>query len=239
MPYSSTRLDRFLARHLQISRRAVREVLLANRVRLDGQLSQQADAIVGPFTRVELDGEVLQAREPLYLMLHKPVGVVCATKDEEHKTVLDLIRERPGILSEAQINELHIVGRLDLNTSGLVLLTNDGSWSRRLLSPEHKVAKVYDVTLEHPLDDHYIHAFAEGMHFPYEDCVTQPAKLEILSDCSPHRARVVLTEGKYHQIKRMFGRFRNPVLALHRCAIGEWQLDEQLLEGHWQSLSDL
>ncbi|MCY0966657.1 pseudouridine synthase [Parathalassolituus penaei] len=233
MAYSSTRLDRFLAAHLQCSRKTIRAVLAAGRVVLDGELARDPDKVVGPFTRVELDGECLQGRRPLYLMLHKPVGVVCATEDEQHRTVLDLIRAHPEDLTASELDDLHIVGRLDLNTSGLVLLTNDGEWSRRLMSPEHKVAKVYEVRLANPLSPEYVTAFAEGMYFPYEDITTQPAQLEILGE---RQARVTLTEGKYHQIKRMFGRFRNPVVALHRHSVGEWKLNSSLQAGQWRRI---
>lgn len=234
MAYSSTRLDRFLAAHLQCSRKAIRAVLAAGRVWLDHVPARDPDAVVGPFSHLVLDGQCLQGRQRLYLMLHKPVGVVSATRDDRHRTVLDLLRQQPRDLTPVQLDELHIVGRLDLNTSGLVLLTNDGEWSQRLMDPQHKVAKVYEVTLAEPLSADYAPAFAAGMYFPFEDITTQPAQLEILGT---HQARVVLTEGKYHQIKRMFGRFRNPVLALHRCAVGPWQLDDQLPEGQWRYIN--
>ncbi|MGO3164651.1 MAG: 16S rRNA pseudouridine(516) synthase [Sphingobacteriaceae bacterium] len=148
-------------------------------------------------------------------MLNKPRGVVSATKDAKHSTVLDLIRH-------PQKNELHIVGRLDLNTTGLVLLTNDGAWSRKISLPETKLAKTYEVTLSKALDDQYIDVFREGIYFGYENITTQPACLEILSE---YTARLSLTEGKYHQVKRMFGHFRNEVLALHRVSVGHLSLD--------------
>ena len=160
-------------------------------------------------------------------MMNKPIGVVSATKDEQHKTVMDLIDNENAA-------DLHIVGRLDLNSSGLLLLTNDGDWSRSLMSPENKVAKVYEVTLEHTITDECIQAFADGMYFSYEDITTKPAHLEILSE---HVAKVTLEEGRYHQIKRMFGRFRNPVLALHRVSIGEIKLDNGLAPGEYRALT--
>ena len=232
LAYSSTRLDRYLANHLQCSRKSIREVLAAGRVLIDGLPARDMEARVGPFTRIDLDGQCLQQRQRCYLMLHKPVGVVSATRDQQHTTVIDLLRQpRPGcpVLSAEQLDELHIVGRLDLNTSGLLLLTNDGDWSERLMSPEFKVAKVYDVGLQNPLSADYIDAFAAGMYFPFEDITTQPARLEILDT---HLARVTLSEGKYHQIKRMFGRFRNPVTSLHRHRVGDWQLGD-LACGDW------
>ncbi|MBQ0790449.1 MAG: pseudouridine synthase, partial [Cycloclasticus sp.] len=129
--------------------------------------------------------------------------------------------------------DLHIVGRLDLNSSGLLLLTNDGEWSRYLMSPENKVAKVYEVTVEKPISDECIHAFSDGMYFPFEDITTKPATLERMSDCV---GRVTLEEGRYHQIKRMFGRFRNPVLKLHRISVGAFYLDNELAAGQAKNL---
>lgn len=224
MAAASNRLDRFLARRLQRSLKQIRLDLVKGRVNVDNELCDDPSRLVNQFTQIDYDGLVLQNNQPIYILLHKPIGVVCATKDAQHKTVIDLI-EHP------QKNELHIVGRLDLNSSGLVLLTNDGRWSSALTDPKHKVNKVYEVEVEHPITEDYITAFAQGMYFEYENHITAPALLSILS---ANTAQVVLTEGKYHQIKRMFGRFRNPVLKLHRIAIGNYSLPSDLKVGEWQ-----
>ena len=230
MSLNTARLDRFLAQYCQISRRDVRLMLAKNRVLVDGRIAHDIDEIIDNFSHIVLDGQVIQDNASHYIMLHKPVGVVSATQDSEHKTVLDLL-----CLSEYSYKEqLHIVGRLDLNTSGLLLLTNDSRWSERLTLPEKKVSKRYLVTLKNKLTPEYIAAFANGMYFDYEDITTKAAKLTILSD---YQAEVELTEGRYHQIKRMFGRFRNPVIALHRCSIGNLQLDEQLRAGESRVLN--
>lgn len=221
MALNTARLDRFLAQHCQISRRNVRLMLAQHRVVVDGNIALRIDEIIDSFSHITIDGQVVQENSAHYVMLHKPVGVVCATKDAIHKTVIDLL-ELP------YKEQLHIVGRLDLNSSGLVLLTNDSRWSERLTQPERKVSKRYLVTLKNKLTVDYIDAFASGMYFSYEDITTKPAKLTILSD---FQAEVELTEGRYHQIKRMFGRFRNPVIALHRSAIGCLLLDPQLSIG--------
>ena len=160
-------------------------------------------------------------------MLNKPIGVVSATKDNIHKTVLDL-------LTDPEKSDLHIVGRLDLNTSGLLLLTNDSRWSERLTLPESKVPKTYQVTLQNKLTSDYIDAFQQGMYFEFEDIITQPADLTLVSD---YVAQVILMEGKYHQIKRMFGRFRNPVVKLHRSQIGALLLDDTLKAGQSRHLT--
>ncbi|MGL4938130.1 pseudouridine synthase [Shewanella sp.] len=221
------RLDRFLCSELQIPRKSVRELLLAGRVRVDGAIAKDLDLQIDEFARVQFDEQLLQSNTPSYLMLHKPVGVVSATQDAEHQTALDL-------LDAKQRNGLHIAGRLDLNSSGLLLLTNDSRWSQALMSPTNKVDKLYRVTLANPLTADYVTAFAQGMYFGFEDIMTQPAKLVIVSE---HVAEVTLKEGKYHQIKRMFGRFRNPVLGLYRVSIGQIVLDDALTPGQSRALT--
>lgn len=221
------RLDRYLSAKMQMPRKLVRDLLLSGRVQVDGQIVKEMDRQVDEFSQIQLDDQVLQANTPVYMMLHKPVGVVSATKDNQHKTVIDL-------LDNQYRHELHIAGRLDLNSSGLLLLTNDSRWSEALMSPTEKVDKVYRVTLANPLTHDYVTAFAEGMYFGFEDITTQPAKLVILDS---HLAEVTLKEGKYHQIKRMFGRFRNPVIGLHRLSIGDIVLDEQLQPGESRTLT--
>ena len=227
MALNKARLDRFLAQHCQISRKQVRLMLAQSRVKINGTIARNIEQVIDTFTHITLDNKVIQDNTAYYIMLNKSVGVVCATKDKQHKTVLDLL-EYPFK------NELHIVGRLDLNTSGLVLLTNDSRWSERLTLPEHKVSKRYIVYLKNKLDEAYVNAFAEGMYFSFEDITTKPAKLTIIAD---YQAEVELTEGRYHQIKRMFGRFRNPVTALHRASIGTVVLDSQLAAGQSRMLT--
>ena len=210
MKISTNRLDRFISKTSTFSRADVRLLIAQQRIFLDGILANSIQQPVTQFMRVELDGECLQANQAVYLLLNKPKGVVSATKDPEHTTVVDLIQH-------PQKHELHLVGRLDLNTTGLVLLTNDGAWSRKISLPETQLHKVYEVTLEQPLTDEYITVFKQGIYFGYENITTQPAHLEIVSD---YTARLSIIEGKYHQVKRMFGFFQNKVLALHRTSVG-------------------
>ncbi len=230
MAINTRRLDRFISEFYQINRKKVRLILAQKRVFVDGVLAADMAQIIDQFSHIVMDLEVLQANQPHYIMLNKPVGVVCATKDDKHKTVIDLLK---GHFDESIISSLHIVGRLDLNTSGLVLLTNDSRWSEKLTSPAYKVAKCYHVTLANPITANYVEAFAQGMYFPYEKITTQPAILSIISSV---KAQVILTEGRYHQIKRMFGRFRNPVVALHRHSIGKLYLDQSLSSGESRHL---
>ena len=222
------RLDRFLSNFPRFSRQDSRLLVSAGRVRVDGAVVRDPRTEVRDFQRVELDDELLQAgRSARYWMLHKPVGVVSATEHDEHRTVLDL-------LDEPDKHDLHLAGRLDLGTSGLLLITNDGRWSRRITQPQQRKPKVYHVTTEQPITDEYAEVFARGLYFAFEDLTTLPAQLELLDS---HRARLTLFEGRYHQVKRMFGHFRNRVVALHRESMGEIVLDPQLAPGQYRALT--
>jgi 16S rRNA pseudouridine516 synthase len=231
MSISRSRLDRFISEKCQINRKKVRLLLAQKRVMVDGIIASETSQAIDKFSVISLDDQILQKNTPLYIMLHKPVGVVCATKDDKHTTVIDLLNNS---FSSTEKASLHIVGRLDLNTSGLVLLTNDSRWSGLLTSPNSKVPKHYLVTLQNPLNDEYIKAFSKGMYFAYENILTKPATLKIVS---PFQAEVTLIEGRYHQIKRMFGRFDNPVIALHRTSIGSYFLDRNLNVGESKLIS--
>lgn len=221
------RLDRFLTQQTRESSRQVRQFLLAGRVRVDDVITRDGSLKMAPMLRVTLDDRVLQAGQMKYFMLYKPVGVVSATKDEKHRTVTDLFA------AELR-NDLHIAGRLDLNTTGLMLLTNDGRWSRRVTQPETRIPKVYLVQTEDPIEMRYAEVFRQGIHFAYEGLTTLPAELNLLSSNS---ARLTLFEGRYHQVKRMFGYFDNKVIGLHREKIGGLLLDPNLQPGEYRQLS--
>lgn len=222
------RLDRFIANLPHLNRQQARQLLAEGRLRVDGEVVRDGRIDVREFSRVELDDELLQAGKPArYFMLHKPAGCVSATRDAEHRTVLDL-------LDEPDKHELHIGGRLDYNTTGLLLITNDGHWSRRMTLPGRKLPKVYYVETEDPIEAHYAQTFAAGLYFAFEDLTTLPAQLEILT---PHSARLTLHEGRYHQVKRMFGHFQNKVTQLHRESMGNLRLDPELQPGEYRSLT--
>jgi 16S rRNA pseudouridine516 synthase len=223
-----TRLDRFISQKKNINKRDIRLILAQHRVIVDGVIANDVQQIISPFSSVIFDGESLQKNQACYLMMNKPIGVVSATNDAQHKTVIDL-------LVHPLKNSLHITGRLDLNSSGLLLLTNDSVWSRKLTLPDQKVTKVYQVITQNPINMECIDAFKTGMHFSYEDIMTKPVNLKIIN---PHTAELHLTEGRYHQIKRMFGRYRNPVLKIHRLSIGNIALDSCLALGESRSLTD-
>lgn len=223
------RVDRFLSNLPRFNRKQVRVLLVERRVTVDGVAVSYPHHEVREFSRVCVDDEVLQAGKPArYFMLHKPQGCVSATADPVHPTVLDW-------LSEPDKHELHIAGRLDFNTTGLLLITNDGQWSRRLTQPQTKLPKVYLVETEQDIGPEYAATFAAGLYFAFEDLTTQPAELELLG---PRTARLSIIEGRYHQVKRMFGHFDNKVIRLHRERMGPLVLDNALAPGHYRPLTD-
>jgi 16S rRNA pseudouridine516 synthase len=222
------RVDRFLSNLPRFNRQQVRLLLVERRVSVDGVPVSDPHHEVREFSRVCVDDEVLQAGKPArYFMLHKPPGCVSATADPQHPTVLDW-------LDEPDKDELHIAGRLDFNTTGLMLITNDGQWSRRLTQPTTKLPKVYLVETEQEIGAEYAATFAAGVYFAFEDLTTQPAELELLA---PRLARLSIIEGRYHQVKRMFGHFNNKVIRLHRERMGPLALDSALAPGEYRALS--
>ncbi len=218
------KLDRLIAAHESLGRQAAHRAIAAGRVLVNDQVVTNGHHPVDRFTRVELDGAVIQQPErSIYLMMHKPVGVLSATKDAVHPTVIDLI-------DDPDRHMLHIAGRLDRGTSGLLLLTNDGRWSKRLMAADQKVPKVYLVETSEPIAADAAAAFAHGFYFHTEDITTLPADLVVLE---PRRARLTLHEGRYHQVKRMFHRIGNRVVSLHRESIGALHLPVDLPAGGW------
>lgn len=221
------KLDRFLAKQSAMGRTAAHRLIAARRVQVDGIICTNHQEEVSRFSCIVLNETLLQQGErALYLMLHKPVGILSATTDPVHPTVIDLI-------DDPDKHTLHIAGRLDRNTSGLVLLTNDGRWSKRLTEPMQRVPKVYLVETAEDIAPEAVAAFAAGFYFHTEDLTTLPAALEILA---PRQARLTLYEGRYHQVKRMFHRVNNRVTALHRESIGAIRLPADLLPGQWREL---
>jgi 16S rRNA pseudouridine516 synthase len=222
------RLDRFLSNLPQLNRQSARELLASGRIHVDGLICRDGLCEVSQFSCIAMDGELLQTgKAARYFMLHKPPGVVSATEHEQHRTVLDL-------LDEPDKADLHLAGRLDLNTSGLLIITNDGLWSRRLTEPRSRLGKVYRVETEQPIQPGYIEVFARGLYFAYEDLTTLPAELVIEGS---HSALLTLHEGRYHQVKRMFGHFQNKVIGLHRLSMGAIELDPQLAPGQYRALT--
>ena len=163
-------------------------------------------------------------------MLYKPAGYVSCTVGQGQPTVMELVGDGFGE------EELHIAGRLDRGTTGLLLLTNDGAWSRRLTLPGREFGKVYLVETAEAISPETAEQFRSGIYFRYEkDITTAPAELELLAE---RQARLTIYEGKYHQVKRMFHSAGNRVISLHRERVGQIVLDPELGEGAWRELRE-
>lgn len=223
------RLDKIISATGKKSRREVREMVRQGRVLVDGKPAPAADMKVDPQTAVILlDGEPLGYEKFTYVMLHKPAGVLTATEDRRQETVLDLLPP------ELRRRALSPVGRLDKDTEGLLLLTNDGQLAHRLLSPKSHVDKVYYARVDGALEPGDIAAFAAGMTLG-DGLECLPAGLEILSSTE---ALVTLREGKFHQVKRMLAARGKPVLYLKRLSMGRLRLDPALAPGAWRMLTE-
>jgi 16S rRNA pseudouridine516 synthase len=221
------RLDRYLCQVTDLSRSEARSAIRAGRVCVDGVAVRQASRQVNMHTPVVLDEYALTPPLPRYFMLNKPAGVVCATEDPSHRTALDLFDiVRP--------ERLHIAGRLDIDATGLVLVTDDGQWSHRITSPNKACGKTYRVVLAEALRDQDVMRIRQGINLHREAKPTRPARLQMLGGS---QLRLTITEGKYHQVKRMFAAVGNRVLSLHRESIGALVLDENLASGAYRSLT--
>lgn len=221
------RLDRFICKHTGHSHKTSRLLIVSGRVQVDEGIERDPRKEIDRFSTVQLDDNVLQQQAAHYLMLYKPVGYLSATRDPQHPTVIDL-------MAPALRPLLHIGGRLDRSTSGLLILTNDGLWSRRLTEPKEKIPKVYHVRTASPITPDTHTRFEDGIYLAYEDLTTSPAGLEQLND---HEARLTIYEGRYHQVKRMFTAVGNRITSLHRESMGEIRLDDQLAPGECRALN--
>lgn len=221
------RLDKVLSSTGCYSRREVKELVRSGRVRLDGVPAAAPEQKIDPETAsLTVDGEAVSAARYVYLMLHKPGGVLTATEDKRRKTVLDLLPELYRKRGCAP------VGRLDKDTEGLLLLTDDGELAHRLLSPRYHVDKVYLARVDVPVDAADEAAFAGGMTLA-DGTRCMPAGLEKLGNDT---CLVTLREGKFHQVKRMLAQRGKTVLYLKRLAMGPLQLDDALAPGAWRPL---
>ena len=221
------RLDKFLSDNAHLTRKTAKHALHRGDVTVDGVVVKKPDVKISN-QQVKLNGELIEVVGDLYIMLHKPADYVCSTVDDDGLSVLNLI-DAPWR------EQLHIAGRLDKDTTGLVLLTSDGKWSHQVTSPNAKCTKEYLVTVERPLSDELIAEFENGIMLNNENKPTKPAQLTILSE---YRAKLVISEGKYHQVKRMFAAVGNHGKTLHRSRVGELVLDESLREGQWIKLTE-
>lgn len=220
------RLDKRIAAASQYSRREVKDLIRLGRVTVDGVRATSAEQKVTDTAAIAVDGRPLAWEPFVYVMLHKPAGVLTATEDRAAPTVLDLIP------APWRRRDLSPVGRLDKDTEGLLLLTDDGTLNHRLTSPRHHVDKVYYARVDAPLEAADVAAFAAGI--PLKDFTCLPARLEILS---PHQCRVTVQEGKFHQVRRMLAARGKNVTYLKRLTMGPLALDDALAPGESRKLT--
>ena len=223
------RLDKFVADAAQLTRSAARGLIAKGRVTVNGQVCRKADCALKEGDSVCADGKPLACEEYVYIMLNKPAGVVSASTDGRDKTVVDLVG---GAFPRRQ---LFPAGRLDKTSTGFVLLTDDGAFAHDILAPKRHVPKTYRVVLDAPVTPAMVEAFAAGVTLA-DGQTMQPARL-IPDEADPFAAIVVLRQGVYHQIKRMFGVLDAGVNQLHRTAIGGLALDEGLAPGAWRLIT--
>ena len=227
------RLDKFLVACAVGSRTEVKNLLKAGRVTVNGKKEKSAKLQINEETdEICFDGQKLEYEEFVYYMMNKPQGVISATEDPKHKTVLDLLDDY------ARAKEVFPVGRLDIDTHGLLLLTNDGKLAHALLSPKRHVDKIYLAWINGVMSDADVETFAQGV--PLKDFTCQPAKLELVSvdtEKEESLVRVTIAEGKFHQVKRMVAYCGKEVVDLQRLTMGTLTLDEDLKRGVWRRLS--
>ena len=225
------RLDKIIASTGRWSRREVKQLVREGRVLVDGAIARAAeDKYDAQTVRICVDREMLDCQRGTYLMLNKPAGVLSATEDGHGKTVLDLLPQ------EYRRRGLFPVGRLDKDTEGLLLLTDDGALAHELLSPKKHVDKVYYARISGLLEQADCDAFAAGITLG-DGLVCQSAGLEILTAGAESEALVTLREGKFHQVKRMLASRGKPVVALKRLRMGPLTLDETLSPGEFRALT--
>lgn len=228
------RLDKLLVTTGFGSRKEVKALLKSGQVTLNEVICKKAETKVDVTSDcVVVAGQVVRYQQYHYYLLNKPQGVISATQDNYHRTVIDWLGEAYRHL------ELFPVGRLDIDTTGLLLLTNNGQLAHQLLSPKKKVSKRYRATIAGIVTLADVQQFAKGLDLG--DFITQPAKLEILQTDEQQVTSIIevtIMEGKFHQVKRMFQKVGKTVTSLHRVAMGPLVLDETLESGAWRALTE-
>jgi len=237
------RLDKFICKSTELTRTEAKKLLKSGEVRVNGDIAKHAAMQVHENNTITIDGQILSARSSRYIMLHKVVDSICSNVDEVYPSVLNFIDVDKAF-------DLHIAGRLDADTTGLVLITDDGRWSHNVISPKKNCQKTYRVWLKNDIlrdkSTELIQRFAEGIQLQGEDGLTRPAILNIVSTKDiannvsngiSNEVLLTITEGKYHQVKRMFAAVGNKVISLHREQIGGITLSD-LAPGEWRYLTE-
>ncbi|MGX4645266.1 pseudouridine synthase [Holzapfeliella sp. JNUCC 80] len=226
------RLDRFLANSGIGTRAEVKKLIKQKQVKVNDEVVKSPNQKLTETDQVKVDNQVVSALADRYFMFNKPAGVITATQDAKHRTFLHYFQD------EVHVEKLVAAGRLDKDTTGLLVVTDDGQFVHEIIHPNKKVPKIYQAKIDGQLTESDKELFGQGMRF--KDFTAQPAKVKTveLLPQSQSVIEVTIHEGKYHQVKRMFEQVKKPVLQLHRLQIGQLQLDENLKPGEYRDLTD-
>ncbi len=222
------RLDKLIASATVFTRSQAKAAIRKGKVKVNGETLTKSSQHIDEDAHVEYMGVTVTRPQLRYLMFNKPAGMVCANSDEQHPTVFDK-------LFLPRMDVLHVAGRLDIDSTGLVLITDDGQWQHRITSPKHAHQKIYKVDLDREITDKQIGILENGVQLKDEKNRCKPATVEKLAE---KQIRLSISEGKYHQVKRMLAAVGNHVSKLHREQIGHIKLDPDLEEGQWRGLTD-
>lgn len=226
------RIDKMISNVGLGSRKQIKQDAKQGQIKINDAVEKDSSRVIDTdIDVVKYKGEIVRYVQYIYLMMNKPKGVVSATEDNHDKTVIDLLND------EDKFYEPFPVGRLDKDTEGLLLLTNDGQLTHNLLSPKKHVDKTYFAEVEEEVTEHDVKSFAEGVLLTKENYKTLPAKLEIIEAGYPSKCYVTIKEGKFHQVKRMFNAVNNEVIYLKRLSMGPIKLDESLKLGEYRHLT--
>ena len=222
------RIDKIIATQTNYSRKEVKKLILQKRVMVNGEIISKSDIKVDENSdEIVIDGNKINVRKYIYLILNKPKGYISATEDPKMPTILDLVPE------QYLHRNLFPAGRLDKDTTGLMLITDDGEFAHNILAPKKHIKKVYKVEIDIPINEIMINEFKNGVTL--NDGICKTAGLEKLDT---YIGKVTLTEGRYHQIKRMFGCFGAKVVNLERIAMGNFKLPNDLKQGECRELTE-
>lgn len=228
------RLDKFICKSTELTKAEATQFIHAGEVSVNSEVITVESTQVHENNRIALNGRILEARPFRYILMNKPAGTICSNTCGDYPSLFSLSSVQ---LEIDNIDELHIAGRLDVDTTGLVLITDDGRWTYHITRPDKDCKKVYRVGLSYGIVNEKIERltarFKQGIQLQGEEQLTLPAILEVIS---PKEVLLTITEGKYHQVKRMFAAVGNRVRTLHRERIGELQLDVE--EGQWRYLTE-
>lgn len=231
------RLDKYLSDHTEWTRSQIKKKVASGLVKVQDAVIKDAGYKVSAEDVIEMEGRRICGQQYQYLLFHKPAGIVSATEDTREETVLDAVH-RGGFAGEGEVpflaKDLFPMGRLDKDTEGLLILTNDGELAHRLLSPKFHVEKTYLVQLDTSVSEEDVRHMKEGLDIG-EKHLTKPAKMAILSE---RECLLTITEGKFHQVKRMFHKLGKEVVYLKRVAMAGIKLEDSLEKGQWRQLTE-